>query len=345
MINPKLEIGDNVILINMEGEMNKNFGDKGIVVSISKVFGSLQYKVKWEDGSTLDILEDADKWMTQEGFEEMMRKKKKIKEEFTIKKSILIKQIDRLLIEQVQEISVQGENGSIVKYKSNSPEWSKLYYSPEFKNYKWDGSKYVIDYSKIYKNWTTMTPDQQKNLISQRQKIKSVGSYKENENLISLGLETIPSISDFLHSMADYVSIAADLFVPGSGVIIDVLNTIVYLIEWLLTTDKNKKETLLLTTGISGLFIFLPGPAQAIAPVIKKYIKTKVIDTASKKLVTAFLSYVDRMIIGLQSKITEALKSPMAKKIVLKLTPLGTIQSILDTFSNQLKSILGQLQT
>lgn len=90
MINPELQIGDRIVLLTMEGEADMNYGEKGEVIGITKVFGNKQYKIKWENGRMLDLLEDADKWMYEEDFDKM-KKKKKIKESYTITKGHFVK--------------------------------------------------------------------------------------------------------------------------------------------------------------------------------------------------------------------------------------------------------------
>jgi hypothetical protein len=79
MVNPKLEKGDRVVLLNMEGETDMSFGLKGEVLSVSTHFGSSQYSVKWDNGRKLDLLEDGDKWMKEDEFEELVRNKRKQK--------------------------------------------------------------------------------------------------------------------------------------------------------------------------------------------------------------------------------------------------------------------------
>ncbi len=92
MINSKLEKGDKVVLLSMEGESDMNFGLRGEVLSVSTHFGSSQYSVKWENGRKLDLLGDSDKWMREDEYEEFMKKKKKLKETYTIsKKDLMIK--------------------------------------------------------------------------------------------------------------------------------------------------------------------------------------------------------------------------------------------------------------
>ena len=74
-LNPELQEGDEVICYHMDGEMNVPPGTKGTVVKIQKdpiISDAVMYKVKWENGSTLPLLSDADTWK---------KVKKEIKEE------------------------------------------------------------------------------------------------------------------------------------------------------------------------------------------------------------------------------------------------------------------------
>lgn len=89
MMNPELNINDIVVLINMDGELDMTLGLKGEVIGMTKVFGNKQYKVKWENGRVLDLLEDADKWMIEDEFEKRI-KKKKIKESYVVTKKQLM---------------------------------------------------------------------------------------------------------------------------------------------------------------------------------------------------------------------------------------------------------------
>lgn len=58
-LNPKLKVGDKVILLDMEGEPGMYPGLTGRVNRIDN-FGSLiQYNVEWENGSTLSLLPDS----------------------------------------------------------------------------------------------------------------------------------------------------------------------------------------------------------------------------------------------------------------------------------------------
>lgn len=89
MINPELKIGDRVVLLTMEGEPDMSYGEKGVVERITIVFGHKQYKVKWDNDRTLDLLEDADRWMKEDDFMEV-KKKKKIEESYIITKKQLL---------------------------------------------------------------------------------------------------------------------------------------------------------------------------------------------------------------------------------------------------------------
>lgn len=72
-------------------------------------------------------------------------------------------------------VSYKPEKGDVVTLKADSPEYQKWLYG-EGQSYKWDGQKqmYVIDYSKIFKNWNTMTQQERDIVIDNRLgKVKS----------------------------------------------------------------------------------------------------------------------------------------------------------------------------
>jgi hypothetical protein len=84
-MNPKLKIGDRVCLLYMSGELSMNPGECGVVKSVDKVFGDIQYGVKWDNGSNLALLSDTDAWKFE---------KKQIKEDELEKMNVLYKNID-----------------------------------------------------------------------------------------------------------------------------------------------------------------------------------------------------------------------------------------------------------
>lgn len=77
MINPKLEPGDRVILLHMSNETSVLPGTWGTVKRAYRIFGSDQYDVQWDNGSTLSLIEGEDMWDNKE------RKKKTIKEDYS----------------------------------------------------------------------------------------------------------------------------------------------------------------------------------------------------------------------------------------------------------------------
>jgi hypothetical protein len=85
MINPKLNIGDTVILLHMDGETSIPPGTKGKVLAHSRVFGDDQYIVRWENGSSLAIVSGVDLWDTEEN--RQSKKKNEIKEADEIERS------------------------------------------------------------------------------------------------------------------------------------------------------------------------------------------------------------------------------------------------------------------
>lgn len=65
-INPKLKVGDRIVLIHTSDD-SIPFGTKGVVNGINKFSTWGQYDIKWDNGSSLFLLDD-DKWMYEEDF-------------------------------------------------------------------------------------------------------------------------------------------------------------------------------------------------------------------------------------------------------------------------------------
>ena len=62
-INPKLNIKDRVVILHMsEDPATVPIGTHGTVTGISETPWGIQYTVRWDNGSTLDILPDVDFW-------------------------------------------------------------------------------------------------------------------------------------------------------------------------------------------------------------------------------------------------------------------------------------------
>lgn len=65
-LNPELEAGDRIILLHMEDPYGKvPMGTKGTVVKrVNLPFGlGSQYQVKWDNGSSLDLIPGEDSWI------------------------------------------------------------------------------------------------------------------------------------------------------------------------------------------------------------------------------------------------------------------------------------------
>ena len=65
-LNPKLEAGDRIVVLHMEDPYSAvRMGTKGTVLDIVKIpFGmGYQYKVKWDNGDTLDLIPEVDSWI------------------------------------------------------------------------------------------------------------------------------------------------------------------------------------------------------------------------------------------------------------------------------------------
>ena len=65
-LNPKLEPGDRIVLLHMDDPYSAiRMGTKGTVLKIVTLpFGmGYQYNIKWDNGSTLDLLPDTDSWI------------------------------------------------------------------------------------------------------------------------------------------------------------------------------------------------------------------------------------------------------------------------------------------
>ena len=82
LLNPELNIGDRVVIMDMSGESGIKPGMGGEVRRLTKVFGTIQYEVKWDDGSSLQILSDVDKWMKEEDWERLKNRRKRVDESF-----------------------------------------------------------------------------------------------------------------------------------------------------------------------------------------------------------------------------------------------------------------------
>jgi hypothetical protein len=84
--NAPLEKGDTVVCIKMQDDYGVPGGVPGIVTSVSKVMGDMQYNVDWDNGSKLALIEGVDKWM------KVVQSEDEIDESFFMTKSAMIKE-------------------------------------------------------------------------------------------------------------------------------------------------------------------------------------------------------------------------------------------------------------
>jgi hypothetical protein len=66
MKNPELKVDDRVIILDMSDAQAVEPGTWGTVTSVTEEFGPLQYGVNWDDGSTLRLIPELDKWDTNQ---------------------------------------------------------------------------------------------------------------------------------------------------------------------------------------------------------------------------------------------------------------------------------------
>jgi len=98
LLNPELNVGDRVVVMDMGGESGIKPGLGGTVKRITNVFGNTQYEMSWDNGSTLQLLSDVDKWMKEEDWENLKSKRKKMNEsidlDFTRKNKNLVQDFE-----------------------------------------------------------------------------------------------------------------------------------------------------------------------------------------------------------------------------------------------------------
>lgn len=103
MINPKLQVGDNIVLLHMQDE-TMSPGTKGVVIGINNVMGDDMYYVEWDNGSKLNLLADVDAWRLD-------KKKRKIDESIDkfISSNLNLKHFKRkFIIDYLKDIRDSG---------------------------------------------------------------------------------------------------------------------------------------------------------------------------------------------------------------------------------------------
>jgi hypothetical protein len=127
------------------------------------------------------------------------------------------------------------------------------------------------------------------------------------------------SISDILHTGADLLSMGLDFVIPGSGAIVDTLNAISYIIEAQFKPAE-QRDSFYIMAAITFGFVVLPGPLQAIAPVLKRAVKTgKGLNSKPVRTGLQIIGNSLSAVLGaVQGLVRKALESPLAKRILGK---------------------------
>ena len=152
-LNPKLEPGDRIVLLHMDDPYSAvRMGTKGTVLKIVRVPFDMgyQYNVKWDDGSVLDLLPEADSWVLAT---DVKPKKNLTTEEFGKELKTLSKHKDIIknmdyrpvldYLKLVQKSGLVNMLQAIVFLMSDSKNLHKLIY-------KFDGEP--EDYPELFEN-------------------------------------------------------------------------------------------------------------------------------------------------------------------------------------------------
>tara|TARA_R100000951_G_scaffold112622_2_gene113224 strand:+ start:958 stop:2859 length:1902 start_codon:yes stop_codon:yes gene_type:complete len=154
------------------------------------------------------------------------------------------------------------------------------------------------------------------------------------------------SISDILHTGVDIISTAADFIVPGSGAIIDIVHALSYVVEAQFSSGE-EKDTLYLMGAITGMFAILPGALQAVAPILKRFVKTGG-KMALKKMPLLKMAWesvsknISKFLGKLPQWVDKAVNSSIGKRILGKYA--DKISSAVKNFSTRIRSILDKLK-
>jgi hypothetical protein len=141
------------------------------------------------------------------------------------------------------------------------------------------------------------------------------------------------SLSDILHAGADVVSAGLDFVIPGSGAVVDVLNGLSYIIEAQFKSEE-EKDGLYLMAAVTFAFVVMPGPLQAVAIPLKRFLSGGV-RIASKGVLSALKvvgKVLNTVLLGIPSLIKKALGTRLGRGI------LGKWGSDITKFFNNFKS-------
>jgi len=152
------------------------------------------------------------------------------------------------------------------------------------------------------------------------------------------------SLSDILHTVGDVASMAVDFVIPGSGAIVDAINAVSYFIEGLVTKDKGKKKNLFIMGLVTLAFVVIPGPLQAVAIPMKRFIKYGAKKAVSKSVINGLkiiYKSLGKIIAAIPEIIQKAVNSNLGRKVFGKSGP--RIAKRMGDISNNIKTSFDDL--
>jgi len=151
-------------------------------------------------------------------------------------------------------------------------------------------------------------------------------------------------LTNTLRTGADMLSMGLDFVFPGTGAIVDALNALSMLIEAQFKSGV-EKDSLYIMAIIQFGFILLPGPLQAMAPMLRNAVKTGkgLNSTPVKKGLGVIGGGLNTIFGGLNSIIQRATKSKLAKRLLGKWGP--KINEFVSNFKNRIKTIFDSFKT
>lgn len=151
-------------------------------------------------------------------------------------------------------------------------------------------------------------------------------------------------LTNTLRTGADMLSMGLDFVFPGTGAIVDALNALSMLIEAQFKSGA-EKDSLYIMAIIQFGFILLPGPLQAMAPMLRNAVKTGkgLNSTPVKKGLGIIGGGLNTIFGGLNSIIQRATKSKLAKRLLGKWGP--KINEFVSNFKNRIKTIFDSFKT
>jgi hypothetical protein len=181
---------------------------------------------------------------------------------------------------------------------------------------------------------------------------------QESQAYIDSGIINEGLVSDWLHTAADFVSIAADIVAPGSGAVIDVVQAISYFLEAFAEKDLSAAGSAVLSGLVTLGSLALAGPMQLLATKMKGSIATVrdgIIKGASNTQISAarkasveVVSFLTKAIANIASigskiseQVTKAANTKLGTWIISKFGSVPKFTSwIKDTFTVKIPGIL-----